>query len=287
MFRISSFNDGHWDEAKCRIEMSEIIDKFQERQRCKGLAGLIVFNSRKSSYSMEKLYTSFASLYGLTIWADDESRVLIEGLEMEDGNVTHLIASKPEEAAIHILSGNKCQKEVSGIVIGFIAFQLPSHINFIRSVSQNLLEYLSHMNAYHMIVFQVCADDSPHVSLQRPAYDVFPLKIYSEYTFLFSSVAYSQLPFLLCTYLKRSFDYFSYRYSKRIHSASKWVSAIHPVCQIKIIFGYGGLILPRFHRTYGFVNDLLILYTLDGIVLLFWRTWFKIFHVRRTSTIYQ
>lgn len=61
---------------------------------------------------MEKFFASFAQSYGL-VWVDDECKHLINGLKMEDGNVTKMLASSPEEARIHFVPDEKCEMNVS------------------------------------------------------------------------------------------------------------------------------------------------------------------------------
>lgn len=100
-------------ETIYREVITEIIDEHMKTQQRKGLVGLIVFNSHKHIYSMEKFFASFAGFYGLSIWADDESRFLVDGLEIEDGNVTKTLATCPEEAGVHILSDDKFETDVS------------------------------------------------------------------------------------------------------------------------------------------------------------------------------
>lgn len=64
-------------------------------------------------YSMEKLFAYFAHSYGLSIWADDASRHLIDGLEIMDINITEMLAIDPKKAGIHFLSDEKFETDVS------------------------------------------------------------------------------------------------------------------------------------------------------------------------------
>lgn len=112
-FSIMMPANGSWDETIYREEMTKIIDEHMETQRRDGLVGLIVFNSHKHIYSMEKFFAPFAHFYGLSIWADDESKYLIDGLEIEDGHVTKMVANSPEEAGVHFLADDKCETNVN------------------------------------------------------------------------------------------------------------------------------------------------------------------------------
>lgn len=102
-----------WNETVYREEMTQIIDKHMENQAHKWLGGLIVFNSHKHIYSMEKFFTTLADSYGLRIWADDESKLLIDCLQIEDGQIGKMLVSRPEDARVHILSDDKFDSNVS------------------------------------------------------------------------------------------------------------------------------------------------------------------------------
>lgn len=90
-------------------EITQLIDEHLAQQ----LAGLIVFNSYKEIYTMEKFIVSLANSYQLKIWVADNCRHLMAALELENSDVTRLLTRKRHEAAIHILADEYLEVDVS------------------------------------------------------------------------------------------------------------------------------------------------------------------------------
>lgn len=83
-------------------------------QRLEGnVPGLILCNSHKHIYSMEMFFASLAYFHGLSIWADNESKFMIDALEIEDSNISKMLTNNAADAGLHILADEKFETNVS------------------------------------------------------------------------------------------------------------------------------------------------------------------------------
>lgn len=178
-FRVLMHSAWPQEEFVYRRSMLRMIGQYLNDQRKKGLFGLIVFNAHYNMFAVVKFYVSLAQLHELSIWADEKSKRLFDALDIEDTCISKILTENPANAGIHILSDDEFENDVR------LAKKKKKlgPLNYLFPCSQNLLQYLGHMDrVHHILAFRTSIDNKgKDVSLVRPFYNRFPLCIFSKH----------------------------------------------------------------------------------------------------------